>query len=235
MGDAVTTLEAISISHGFGDGALRTEVLTDISLTVSQGKVSLLIGPSGSGKSTLVAILSGLLRPNSGKVIALGEDIWKLSDRRREEFRRKYCGFIFQGYNLFPALTARQQLELVLKWGMNKGSREATEVADTTLASLGLADKTRLRPQQLSGGEKQRVAVGRALVKGPKLIFADEPTAALDWHHGEQVVQMLREAAKERDATVVLVSHDPRIIPFADQVYHLDDGRIVEEPIRKSA
>lgn len=221
-------LLATSLSVSFGSGELRTHALRDVSYELASGQIGLLIGPSGSGKSTLVSVLSGLLRPDSGSVIALGKEIWRLSDVEREEFRRQHCGFIFQGYNLFPALTAAQQLEMVLDWGSGiKGSR-ARRLAHDTLASLGLADKTHLRPQQLSGGEKQRVAIARALVKSPALIFADEPTAALDWHHGEEVVRMLRRAAHERGATVVLVSHDPRIIPLADTVLHLEDGEITE-------
>src|SRR5262249_9505181 len=152
----------------------------------------LLMGPSGSGKSTLLAALSGLLRPDSGRVLALDQDLWALSDKQRERFRRRYCGFIFQGYNLFPALTARQQLEMVLRWGNGLSSREAHRRTNTMLGLLGLSKKADLRPNQLSGGEKQRVAIGRALIKEPSLVFADEPTAALDWKHGEQVIELLR-------------------------------------------
>jgi putative ABC transport system ATP-binding protein len=155
-------------------------------------------------------------------------DLWNLTDREREQYRLKYCGYIFQGYNLFPALNARQQLEIVLRWGNGVPAREARKQSEEMLGILGLGNKTHLLPAQLSGGEKQRVAIGRALVKGPMLCFADEPTSALDWTHGEQVVELLRAAAHERGATLLVVSHDSRIVPFVDTVFHLEDGRLTD-------
>ncbi len=151
-----------------------------------------------------------------------------MSERQREHFRRKYCGFIFQGYNLFPALTASQQLEMVLRWGNGLGAQEAAERTSAMLSLLGLAKKAKLRPNQLSGGEKQRVAIGRALIKEPSFVFADEPTAALDWKHGEQVIELLRAAAHDAGATILVVAHDSRLIPHVDRVFHLDDGCLVE-------
>jgi putative ABC transport system ATP-binding protein len=228
MGQENPILEACQLSRTFGEGDTLTAALCDVSLGLHAGRVTLLMGPSGSGKSTLLAVLSGLLRPTSGRVIALGEDVWHLSDVERERFRRRHCGFIFQGYNLFPALTARQQLEIVLRWGKALPAREARTRADKMLALLGLGNKGRLYPRQLSGGEKQRVAIGRALVKSPRLCFADEPTSALDWAHGEQIVELLRAAAHRRGAAVLMVSHDARVVPYADQVLHLEDGRLAE-------
>jgi putative ABC transport system ATP-binding protein len=184
------------------------------------------MGPSGSGKSTLLACLSGLLRPDSGSVLALGQDLWAMSDKQRERFRLKHCGFIFQGYNLFGALTARQQLEMVVRWGEGSSAREARRRTDDMLELLGMAKVANQRPSALSGGEKQRVAIGRALIKGPLLCFADEPTSALDWGHGKHVIELLRNAAHDTDATVLVVSHDPRIIPLVDRVYHMEDGRL---------
>jgi putative ABC transport system ATP-binding protein len=186
------------------------------------------MGPSGSGKSTLLAILSGLLHPDKGQVLAMGEDMWKMSDTERERFRQRYCGFIFQGYNLFPALTARQQLEIVLRWGEGVSAREARRRSDDMLALLGLAKKASLRPAELSGGEKQRVAIGRALIKEPIFCFADEPTSALNWEHGEHVVELLRSAAHEQGATILMVSHDERVVPYADQIFHMEDGCLTE-------
>jgi putative ABC transport system ATP-binding protein len=201
------------------------KALDDVSLDVSPGELTLLMGPSGSGKSTLLAVLSGLLHPSAGQVVALGEDLWKMSDKERERFRLRHVGFVFQGYNLFPALTARQQLEVVLRWGEGASARAARKRAGETLQLLGLAGRAHLRPDQLSGGEKQRVAVARALVKKPTLCFADEPTGALDWANGEQVIELLRGAAKE-GATVLVVAHDGRIVPHADRVLYLEDGRL---------
>jgi putative ABC transport system ATP-binding protein len=193
------------------------------------------MGPSGSGKSTLLACLSGLLRPSQGQVLARGQDYWSQTEVEQEEFRRKHCGFIFQGYNLFPALTARQQLELVLRWGDGVPGRQARDRSEAMLESLGLKGKTHLRPAQLSGGEKQRVAIGRALVKGPSFCFADEPTSALDWARGQEVVELLRTAAHDRGATVVMVAHDSRITAYADRVFHLEDGRLQEQSRRTGA
>jgi putative ABC transport system ATP-binding protein len=173
-------------------------------------------------------VLSGLLRPDGGQVLALGQDLWALSDQERERFRLRHCGFIFQGYNLFSALTARQQLEMVVRWGEGAPARAARRRSEDMLALLGLGKKAELRPAELSGGEKQRVAIGRALIKNPDFCFADEPTSALDWAHGEQVIELLRHAAHERGATVLVVAHDSRIIPYADHVFNLEDGYLHE-------
>lgn len=219
-------VSARGISKSFGTGEARTQALRDVGLELSSNEMALLMGPSGSGKSTLLAILSGLLRPDVGLVEALGEDVWKLSESRRQRFRLRHCGFIFQGYNLFPALTALQQLEMVLCWGNGWSPRAARRRARSTLEELGLGNKLGLRPAELSGGEKQRLAVARALVKEPALIFADEPTAALDWSHGEQVIRLLRTAAQKEGSTVLVVTHDPRLEPLADRVWHLCDGAL---------
>jgi len=230
--DDAPTLTGRHLVRTFGDGDSQTTALNDVTLDLFRGQFALLMGPSGSGKSTLLAVLSGLLRPTNGQVLARGDgqtiDIWAMTDKEREQFRLRYCGYIFQGYNLFPALTARQQLEIVLRWGMNENGRDARRKSDRMLEILGLGKKGQLLPNHLSGGEKQRVAIGRALVKNPLLVFADEPTSALDWAHGEQVVELLRAAAHERGATMLVVSHDARIVPFVDAVFHLEDGRLSE-------
>jgi putative ABC transport system ATP-binding protein len=199
-----------------------------VSLEFYPGQLSVLMGPSGSGKSTLLAVLSGLLRPDSGRVVALDRELWRLDERGREEFRRQHCGFIFQGFNLFPALTARQHVEMVLRWTAEVPGHEARRRAAALLDQLGLAGKRDLRPAQLSGGEKQRVAIAQALAKSPALCFADEPTSALDWTHGEHIVTLLRSEATERGATVLMVSHDPRVAAYGDQVMHIQDGRLDE-------
>jgi putative ABC transport system ATP-binding protein len=229
------TLRASGLTRTFGSGEMKTCALSDVQIELYPGQVSLLMGPSGSGKSTLLAVLSGLLHPDAGKVLAMEQDLWALSEKQREDFRLKHCGFIFQGYNLFGALTARQQLEMVLRWGANASAREARARADAMLAILGLAKKADLRPLQLSGGEKQRVAIGRALIKEPTFVFADEPTAALDWKHGEQVVELLRSAAHDNGSTILIVAHDARIIPHVDRVFQLDDGVLVETAEKPSA
>ncbi len=225
---APPTLRARGLTRTFGSGDTLTIALRDVSLDLYPGQITLLMGPSGSGKSTLLAVISGLLYPDTGQVLVQDQDLWAMSERQREHFRLRYFGFIFQGYNLFPALTARQQLEMILRWGKGAGGREARRRAGDMLDLLGLNKKAGLRPQQLSGGEKQRVAIGRALIKDPTFCFADEPTAALDWKHGEQVIELLRTAAHDAGATILVVAHDSRIIPHVDRVLHLEDGILAE-------
>jgi putative ABC transport system ATP-binding protein len=224
-------LQGVNLMRTYGDGTARRSALQNVSVDLFPGQIVLLMGPSGSGKSTLLAALSGLLEPDSGQVLAAEDDgrlrdVWQMSAREREAYRRRHTGFVFQGYNLFPALTARQQLELVLKWGENASGSEARRRADEVLDKLGLSANKNKKPAQLSGGEKQRVAIGRALVKNPTLVFADEPTSALDWENGQKVIELLRDAAHQRGAAVLCVSHDARLLPFVDVFYHLDDGRL---------
>ncbi|MGL4462743.1 MAG: ABC transporter ATP-binding protein [Planctomycetia bacterium] len=229
------TLQANNLVRGFGEGELRTLALRGVSVDVMPGVVTVLVGPSGSGKSTLVSVISGLMRPDEGTVHAFDVDLWRLSEVEREEFRRRHFGFIFQGYNLFPALDARQQLELVLRWGHGVSKRDARRQSVEMLESLGLEGKLHLRPDQLSGGEKQRVAIGRALIKQPEFLFADEPTSALDWGHGETVVKLLRDLSRRRKTAVLLVSHDPRVERYADRVLHFEDGVVVDDRIPTGA
>jgi putative ABC transport system ATP-binding protein len=228
-GDPDPHLEARNLSKGFGQGETRSLAVQGVSLPLHRGELALLMGPSGSGKSTLLAMISGLLRPDSGKVLALKEDLWDRSQVDLERFRLNHCSYIFQGCNLFPALTARQQLELVLRWGEGVSGSEARSRSQDMLNQLGLAKKGHLRPAQLSGGEKQRVAIARALVKQPQLLFADEPTSALDWENGQGVIDLLHKAAHDRGAMVLVVTHDARLMAYADQVYHMEDGRLVSE------
>jgi putative ABC transport system ATP-binding protein len=223
-------LAGSDLSRSFGTGDTRSYALKSVSVDFNPGELNLLMGPSGSGKSTLLAVLSGLLRPDSGTVGALGRDVWRMSENEMERFRLRHCSYIFQGYNLFPALTAREQLEIVLKWGEGCSPREARKRADHVLGQLGLTSKAHLRPAELSGGEKQRVAIGRALVKNPTFVFADEPTSALDWENGQQVIRLLTESARERGAMVLVVTHDPRLTPFADRIFDLADGQLQTEP-----
>ncbi|MGL6097365.1 MAG: ABC transporter ATP-binding protein [Fimbriiglobus sp.] len=200
--------------------------LRDAALELRGGELNLLMGPSGSGKSTLLACLSALLRPDSGGVRALGHDLWRMPDGDLERFRLRHCSYIFQGYNLFPSLTARQQLEVVLRWGEGATPAAARKRADHVLGQLGLAAKSHLRPAEMSGGEKQRVAIARALVKNPSFLFADEPTSALDWENGQQVIGLLTDVARERGATVLVVTHDHRLVPYADKVFEMADGTL---------
>jgi putative ABC transport system ATP-binding protein len=227
-------LQASGLYKSFGAGQLRVPVLKDVSLDLTAGQLTLIMGPSGCGKSTLLAILSGLLHPDQGRVCCLGEDIWQLSDTSRRRFRQEHFGFIFQAHNLFPVLTAREQLEMVARWGDGLTPAQAHRRVEEVLQRLDLSTRGDLLPAALSGGEKQRVAIGRALIKGPHFCFADEPTSALDWSHGRQVIELLQAQARQHNGLVVVVTHDPRLLPFADEVFHLDDGRIVEHESRGS-
>jgi putative ABC transport system ATP-binding protein len=229
---AAAPLVGRRLTRTYGRGGARTTAVGDVSIALERGRMTLFVGPSGSGKTTLLAMLSGLLQPDSGQVLALGQDVWKMSDSERERFRWRHCGFIFEDSCLVGSLTARQQLEIVLRWGDGVGAREARKRADATLALLGLAGRAHLRPDQLSGGEKQRVAIGRALIKRPTLCFADEPTGALDWASGEQVIELLRDAAHQGGATVLVVAHDERIVPYADRVFFMEDGRLRQPEAR---
>ena len=220
-------LKAQGLVKAFKSGRSRVEVLKTVDFAAAHGEVALVMGPSGSGKSTLIACMSGLLRPDAGGVEALGQDLWKLSERRIDRFRLDHCGFIFQGFNLFPALNALQQVQIILKH-QGVPRREARRRAEAALVEVGLEPRLGQRPHELSGGEKQRVAIARCLAKSPKLIFADEPTSALDGENGQLVIRLLRRAAKEHGAAVVCVTHDSRLEPYADRVTHLDDGRISE-------
>jgi putative ABC transport system ATP-binding protein len=233
--DEQPSLRGITLTRSFSDGGRSRNVIDDVTLDLNRGEITLLMGPSGSGKSTMLAIMSGLLQPDSGQVQAYENghyvNVWALSPREREQFRLRNCGFIFQGYNLFPALTARQQLEIVLRWGDGLGGREARKRADEMLGLLGLGGKENKKPSQLSGGEKQRVAIGRALIKKPRFFFADEPTSALDWGSGQVVIDLLQKAAHEYDSTIIVVSHDHRLLEHVDVSYHLEDGRLTETDV----
>ena len=220
------SLSARRLVQVFGSGDLETRVLRDVSLDLTPGQLTLAMGPSGCGKTTLLAVLSGLLPPTAGQVLVGGRDLYALSGAERREFRRRHVGFIFQGFHLFPTLTVREQLEMVLRWGEGLPAGEAARRTQELLQVLNLTRKAELLPQELSGGEQQRVAIGRALIKGPDLFFADEPTSALDWDHGKQVMEILSQAAHKRSCTVLVVAHDPRVMPFADRVLHMEDGAL---------
>jgi putative ABC transport system ATP-binding protein len=227
-------LTARGLTKRFKSGRGVVEVLRGVDFEALHGEVTMVMGPSGSGKSTLVALLSGLMRPDAGKVTALGEDLWSRSSGKIDRFRLDHCGFVFQGFNLFPALTALQQVTTVLKYkGVPK--RTARAVAMEALIEVGLEKRVNQRPSELSGGEKQRVAIARALAKRPALLFADEPTSSLDGENGQIVTRLLRRAAKEHGAAVICVTHDPRLEAFADRIVHLEDGRILAAPPPPSA
>jgi putative ABC transport system ATP-binding protein len=221
-------LDARGLSKAYRIGKVRQVVLKNVDFTAHHGQVTMVMGPSGSGKSTLIAALSGLMRPDEGEVVALGESLWKKNDGRIDRFRLDHCGFIFQGFNLFPALDATEQVVQVLKY-CGVGRRESWTRATAALQAVGLGQRLRQLPAELSGGEKQRVAIARALAKSPALIFADEPTSALDSANGRVVIELLHQAARERGAAIVVVTHDPRLEAHADRIIHMEDGKILND------
>ena len=222
-------IEAKGLVKRFKSGKAFIEVLKNVDFDARHGDLTMVMGPSGSGKSTLIAALSGLLRPEEGKVSALdSDDLWRMSSGKIDKFRLDHCGFIFQGFNLFPALSALQQVEIVLKFqGLSKS--QARKQAMITLKEVGLGHRLHQRPSILSGGEKQRVAIARALAKNPQILFADEPTSALDGENGQIVIQLLRRAATQHGAAVICVTHDPRLEAWADRVIKIEDGIIISD------
>jgi putative ABC transport system ATP-binding protein len=220
------SLRAEAVRKHYGEGVQRIDALHPVSLSLNTGELMMITGPSGSGKSTLLAILSGLLSPDSGSVEALGSALAPMSADQRDRFRLAHSGFIFQGFHLLPALTASEQVEIVLKrLGVSK--QEARSRAAEALKTVGLERRMANRPGEMSGGEKQRVAIARALAKRPALIFADEPTSALDSENGRQIAALLRAEAHAHGATVVCVTHDSRLADLADHVLRMEDGRML--------
>jgi putative ABC transport system ATP-binding protein len=227
---ATPTLQASHVRKTFVSGRIESTVLHDLTLDVRGGELTLISGPSGCGKSTLLAILSGLQPADGGSVRALGHELSGLSIHALEHFRLQHTGFVFQGFNLFPALSALEQVELPLTYmGLAKGM--ARRRAIESLEEVGLGPRMQLRPAELSGGEKQRVAIARALAKQPELLFADEPTSALDAANGQIVIDILHRIARNHGTTVLCVSHDPRLVGHADRVLAMEDGRILSDHV----
>ena len=220
-------VELHEITFAYGEGALRREVLRDVSLSITPGEIVLLTGPSGSGKTTLLTLIGALRAMQEGSARVLGQELAGAREGERVALRGR-VGFIFQNHNLLGFLTARQNvaMSLELHGGMEEAARLAR--AGDMLTAVGLADHTEKRPSQLSGGQRQRVAVARALAGEPGLILADEPTAALDKVSGQEVVRLLRDLAKTRGVPILLVTHDPRILDIADRIVAMEDGRIVQ-------
>lgn len=210
----------------YGSGASAVTALRGVTLGIRTGDVTLVMGPSGSGKTTLLTLLGALLLPTSGDVRLLGADPAAMSERERTRFRLRNVGFVFQAFRLIRSLDAIENVRIALEIaGVRRA--EATDRARAALAAVGLASRERLRPDELSGGEKQRVAIARALVNEPKLVLADEPTASLDGESGHAIAETLRSAAGDSlGRAVVVVSHDPRLIESADRVVTLRDGQV---------
>jgi putative ABC transport system ATP-binding protein len=222
------TIDVQEVHKGFGTGQRWAPILRGITMEVARGETVFLVGPSGSGKTTLLSILGCILTPDQGSVQVLGQEISQLRPEQLTAFRRHNLGFIFQSFNLFPTLSALDNLRLALTmrgWPLPA----ATERASELLNQVGLWHRSPLRPAQLSTGECQRVAVARALADDPAILFADEPTASLDAENGQGVMQLLARLVQDRGVTLVVVTHDDRIFPYADRILRLEDGQLTHE------
>jgi putative ABC transport system ATP-binding protein len=223
-----TVMEANGIAKDLGQGAGRTRALKGVDLALRGGQLTLLMGPSGSGKTTLLSILGCMLTPTEGTVRVRGEAVAGKTPEDLAKLRRENIGFVFQSYHLFPTLTAADNVRLALD--VRGTPAEAAKArSHAALDRVGLSSKTRNYPRQLSGGEQQRVAIARAVVGDPSVILADEPTAALDSENGKAIMTILADIAKDPGRGVLVVTHDPRLIPFASRIVHIEDGMIVRE------
>jgi putative ABC transport system ATP-binding protein len=216
----------------YRSGAVTVRALEGVSFTLKEGDFAAIVGPSGSGKSTLMNILGTIDRPTAGEVYIDGMATSKMNNDQLAAFRNKKLGFIFQAYNLIVGLSAEKNVELPLMIGPQPPS-ERTEKADRLLSSLGLAARLKMKPTRLSGGEQQRVAIARALVNDPTLILADEPTGNLDTKSGDEVIKLLKQISKEKNVTIVMVTHNLDITKHCDKIIHIRDGRMERQEVMK--
>jgi len=221
-------VELTDVTKIYRLGQVRVEALRGVNMRAGRGEIVAIMGPSGSGKSTILNLIGALDRPTSGKVMIAGKDISKMSENKLGEIRRKSIGYIFQFYNLIPVLTAYENVELPMLIAGVSGQKRATR-AHELLELVDLADRAHHRPDELSGGEQQRVAVARALSKRPPLVLADEPTGDLDSKSGMQVMTILKDLAKKELSTVVMVTHDHQMASLADRILEIRDGKIMKE------
>jgi putative ABC transport system ATP-binding protein len=228
MSHDTTAVLCEGITKDFGTGEDRVKALQGIDVNINAGEMTLLVGPSGCGKTTLISIVAGLLDPTAGDVWVMGTDLQKLSRSKIVRFRRDNIGFVFQQYNLLPALTAAENAAvplLIAGHNRHKAVGKAKEILDM----LAMSDKVNVLPANLSGGQQQRVAIARALVHEPRLLVCDEPTAALDGRSGRTVMQLLRQMAVQPGRAVIVVTHDSRVYGFGDRMLSMEDGRIVQD------
>lgn len=228
MDQPLIQVREVSKVYGTGESAVRA--LDRVSLDVPGGEVLMMLGPSGSGKTTLLSVMGAILQATSGSVRIAGEEIVGAKEGQLPKVRLSNIGFIFQGFNLFPALTAKENVEIALTLkGVSK--RAGREQAEELLSAVGLADRMHHHPADLSGGQKQRVAIARALAGNPRIVLADEPTAALDTHSGEVVMEMLGRLARQENRAVVIVTHDARVLKYGTRQVRIADGRIEEQEV----
>jgi putative ABC transport system ATP-binding protein len=221
-------LDAVDVVKRLGRGAGEVQALKGVSLSLKGGELVLLMGPSGSGKTTLLSVMGCLMTPTRGTVLVRGRSVAGADPEDLAKLRRDHIGFVFQSYHLFPTLTAEDNVRLALDV-RGERPRRARIAARESLAMVGLSHKTKAFPIELSGGEQQRVAIARAIVGNASAILADEPTGALDTENGQAIMTVLAEIAKDQSRGVLVVTHDPRILSFADRIVHIEDGRIAKE------
>jgi putative ABC transport system ATP-binding protein len=221
-------LRATELVRWFGEGTARTYAVRGISFEANFGEMLYIVGPSGSGKTTLLSMITGILRPNSGAVVAKGKDVWSLDANAIADFRLNSIGFVFQDYHLFPKLTALENvaIPLILKKVEWKKSLEA---AMSVLEVVGLRERAELPPVKLSGGEQQRVAIARAIVSRPDFLIFDEPTASLDGQTGRQIIDFVKKEILDEKKSILIVTHDSRIFEYADRIIKMEDGRIAND------
>ena len=222
----MSALDMQDVRKVYGSGGTEVVALDHATITVGDDEMVALVGPSGSGKTTLLSIAGGLLSPTEGEVHVGPHQITEYDRKELTRFRREFVGFVFQGANLVPFLTAKENLLIAADLAGRKG-KTADKRAETLLDELGLAERMGNTPSALSGGEKQRVAIGRALMNEPELVLFDEPTSALDTKLGEQVMDLIREEVKGRGTAAIVVTHDSRMTHFADRTVEITDGRLV--------
>jgi putative ABC transport system ATP-binding protein len=227
-------IQVRNVTKVYGEGAAAVHAVREVSLDVASGEILMMCGPSGSGKTTLLSMMGGILQATSGSVKLAGREIVGLKESALPDVRLQTIGFIFQGFNLFPALTAIENVEVALELKRvpkAERRRRAMELLDR----VGLADRARHHPADLSGGQKQRVAIARALAGDPRIVLADEPTAALDSKSGQTVMEILTTLARDHGRAVVIVTHDSRVLEYGTRMVHIEDGRLAETSLKEEA
>jgi putative ABC transport system ATP-binding protein len=227
-------LSVQNVNHYFGQGSLRKQVLFDVNLDIFAGEIMIMTGPSGSGKTTLLTLLGGLRSAQEGSLKILGQEICGASKQHLTRLRKR-IGYIFQAHNLMTFLTAKQNVRMSLELHDEYLDQNMDAMVVSMLETVGLGNRADYYPENLSGGQKQRVAIARALISHPKIVLADEPTAALDKKSGRDVVELMQKLAKEQGSTILLVTHDNRILDIADRIIYMEDGRLVSDGVNAVA
>ncbi|AFY46442.1 ABC exporter ATP-binding subunit, DevA family [Nostoc sp. PCC 7524] len=217
-----------NLNHYFGNQILKSQILFDINLTIKYGEIVTMTGPSGSGKTTLLTLIGGLRSVQKGSLKFLNQELYGASNEKLVQIRSQ-IGYIFQSHNLLNFLTSRQNVQISLELDKNIDKLEARRKAEAMLHAVKLGNRMNYYPSELSGGQKQRVAIARALVRHPKLVLADEPTAALDSKSGRDIVNLMQQLAKEQNCSILMVTHDSRILDISDRIIHIEDGRLIKE------